>query len=146
MRAQRITLSLGGLIVAAAALSAQQSAPPPPPAQAKADTTAAAITPALIARGDSIFHGQVAAGTCAVCHGPTGTGVPGMTHDLTSPQRINGDGSYKSMMQIVRDGVTPMQGVPMPPNGGASLTPLDVQAVAAYVYCLSHTGGSCTKN
>ena len=131
---RRIALPFGGLIVAAATLSAQQCAPPP----AGEDTTAAAITPAVIARGDSIFHGQVAAGTCAACHGPTGTGIPGMTHDLTSPKRLNGDGSYGSMMQIVREGVTPTQGVPMPPSGGASLTADDIQAVAAYVYCLSH--------
>lgn len=134
MPVQRIGRSLGGLIVAATALSAQHCAPP----AAGQDAGAAAITPALIARGDSIFHGQVAAGTCAACHGPTGNGIPGLTHDLTSLKRLNGDGSYGSMMQIVREGVTPTQGVPMPPNGGAPLTPIDVQAVAAYVYSLSH--------
>lgn len=135
MPVRRVTLSLGGLIVAAATLSAPQCAPPP----AREDPAAsAAITPALIARGDSIFHGQIAAGTCAACHGPTGTGIPGLTHDLTSRKRINGDGSYGSMMQIVREGVTPRQGVPMPTNGGAPLTPLDVQATAAYAYSLSH--------
>ena len=134
MPIQRVSLSLGGLIVAAATLSAQQCAP----ASTGEDTGAAAITPALIARGDSIFHGQIAAGTCAACHAPAGNGIPGLTHDLTSRKRINGDGSYGSMMQIVREGVTPTQGVPMPPNGGAPLTPLDVQAVAAYVYSLSH--------
>jgi len=122
----RITPVLGGLLVAAATLSAQDSA-------------ARAITPALIARGDSIFHGQLANGTCSACHAADGTGVSGLTHDLTSPKRINGDGSYVSLMQIVREGVpNPKQGVPMPPHGGAQLTPLDIHAVAAYVYSLSH--------
>jgi mono/diheme cytochrome c family protein len=124
---QRITLLLGALMVAAATLPAQQSAAP------------AGITPAMIARGDSIYHGQIANGTCSACHGPEGHGVPGLTNDLTSPKRINGDGSYVSLMQIVREGVPkPKQGVPMPPHGGAQLTPLDIHAVAAYVYSLSH--------
>lgn len=132
---QRILLSLGEVIVVAAALSALQCAPP----AAGQDPTAAVITPTLIARGDSIYHGQIAAGTCSACHGPEGNGIPGLTHDLTSPKRINGDGSYRSIVQIVQDGVPqPKQGVPMPPTGGASLTPSDVQAVAAYVYSLSH--------
>lgn len=132
---QRITWLLGGLIVAAATVSVQRSARLP----AAQDTTATAITPALIARGDSIYHGQIANGTCSACHATNGTGVPGLTHDLTTRTRINGDGSLRSLMQIVEEGVpNPKQGVPMPPHGGAPLTPLDVHAVAAYVYSLSH--------
>jgi mono/diheme cytochrome c family protein len=130
---QRIILSLGGLIFAAATLSAQQPAPAP-----AGKDTVAAITPALIARGDSIFHGLVANGTCHGCHGRQGIGVPGLTHDLTSQKPINGDGSYRSIMQIVQEGVANPQGVPMPPRGGAHLTPFDIQAVAAYVFSLSH--------
>ncbi|HTI06522.1 MAG TPA: c-type cytochrome [Gemmatimonadales bacterium] len=134
MRLQRIFLALGGLIVAAAALAAQQRALP----RAGADT-ATAITPALIARGDSIFHGLAAGGTCFACHGAGGTGIAALTHDLTTRTRLNGDGSYRSIVQIVETGVAqPQQTVPMPPHGGAELTALDIRAVAAYVYSLSH--------
>ncbi len=133
MPVQRITWLLGGLILAAATVSLQQSL------QSSTNQDSTAITPALIARGDSVFHGQVASGTCSACHGPDGTGIPGLTGDLTSRKRINGDGSLRSLMQIVQDGVAnPKQGVPMPPSGGASLTPPDIHAVAAYVYSLSH--------
>ena len=35
---------------------------------------AAGITPAMVALGDSIFHGQVAGGACAGCHGSDAIG------------------------------------------------------------------------
>lgn len=122
----RVTIAAGGLLLAAATLSAQ-------------DTAARQVTPSLIARGDSIFHGQIAGGTCFACHGVQGSGIRGLTHELTSRKRLNGDGSYRSIVQIVQQGVAqPQQAIPMPPHGGAELTSLDVQAVAAYVYSLSH--------
>lgn len=97
------------------------------------------ITPAQVALGDSIFNGLVASGTCAGCHGANGAGSS-LAPDLTSNKYLWGDGSYASILGIVRQGVPkPKQhtGV-MPPLGGAQLTPAQVTAVAAYAWSLSH--------
>jgi glucose/arabinose dehydrogenase/mono/diheme cytochrome c family protein len=100
---------------------------------------AAGITPAKVALGDSIFNGKVAGGTCAGCHGANGIGSS-LAPDLTSTKYLWGDGSYTSILGIVRQGVPkPKQHAePMPPMGGAQLTPAQVSAVSAYVWSLSH--------
>ena len=101
---------------------------------------AAPITPQLVARGDSIFHGQAAGALCFGCHGPEGKGVPGVAPDLTAGKWLHGDGSYGFIMTIVEQGVPKpkVAAAPMPPMGGAQLTPADIRAVAAYVYSLTH--------
>lgn len=98
-----------------------------------------ALSPKLIALGDSIFHGQVAGGTCTACHGQDAKGTA-VAPDLTDQQWINIDGSYESIVQLVTNGVPqPKQHpAPMPPKGGAALNDEQVKAVAAYVYSLSH--------
>lgn len=122
---------LAGLLCAATAAAAQR------PARAKTDTT---ITPAMVARGDSIFHGQIAGAACFGCHGTNAKGVTGLAPDLTSGKWLNGDGSLASIAQTIETGVPhPKQApAPMPPKGGAKLLPADVLAVAAYVFSLSH--------
>jgi len=96
-----------------------------------------AITPQMIALGDSIFHGQAAGGLCQTCHGPDAKGTT-LAPNLTDDQWLNGDGSYQFIVTVVTNGVLqPKQyPAPMPPMGGASLTPDQVRAVAAYVYSL----------
>lgn len=96
-------------------------------------------SPKLVALGDSIFHGQVAGGTCTACHGQDAKGTA-VAPDLTDSQWINGDGSYDFIVHTVHTGVPqPKQHpAPMPPMGGATLTDAQVNAVAAYVYSLSH--------
>ncbi len=96
-------------------------------------------TPQQVALGDSIFHGQVAGGTCTACHGQDAKGTA-VAPDLTDTQWLNGDGSYQFIVHTVTTGVPkPKQHpAPMPPNGGATLTDDQVKAVAAYVYSLSH--------
>ena len=133
MHSQRIALVLSGLLAAAGTIAAQ-SAPAP---------AAAPTTPALIARGDSIYHGQVAGGTCSACHGDQGKGNEALAPGFTSGRWLGGDGSYGFIVRVVAQGVAkPKQGqLTMPANGGAQLTPLDVRAVAAYVYSLSHPPG-----
>lgn len=104
------------------------------------------ITPALVARGDSIFHGQAAGGLCFGCHGMDGKGVPGVAPDMTGGKWLHGDGSLSAILKAVELGVpTPKQAaMAMPPMGGSPLGPADLRAVAAYVYSLmhpaSHTG------
>ena len=97
-------------------------------------------SPQLIGLGDSIFHGQIAGGTCFTCHGQGGTGGT-LGPNLSDAEWLHGDGSYESIAATVTNGVaTPKQfpGV-MPPKGGAPLTPDQVRAIAAYVYSLGRT-------
>ncbi len=100
---------------------------------------AAGITPAMVALGDSVYHGQVANGTCAGCHGSDAKGSP-LAPDLTDNKWLWSDGSYQSIVKTIKAGVpAPKEhtGV-MPPMGGAQLTPSQVGAVGAYVFALSH--------
>ncbi|HEU4586408.1 MAG TPA: c-type cytochrome [Gemmatimonadaceae bacterium] len=108
-------------------------------AGAAAGDGAGSITAAMIAQGDSIFHGQVGGGTCFTCHGQDAKGTT-LAPNLTDNVWIDGDGTYNYIVQRVTTGVPqPKQyPAPMPPRGGAPLTDAQVRAVAAYVYSLSH--------
>jgi mono/diheme cytochrome c family protein len=92
----------------------------------------------MVALGDSIFHGRVAGGTCTACHGQAGQGTS-VGPNLTDQEWLNTDGSYEGIVQTVTKGVAQPKKfpAPMPPMGGASLSPEQVRAVAAYVYSLS---------
>jgi mono/diheme cytochrome c family protein len=110
----------------------------------RADTTGqpaagGAQSPQQIALGDSLFHGQVAGGTCTACHGQDAQGTA-VAPNLTDSEWLNGDGSYDFIVQIITNGVpTPKQHpAPMPPKGGAMLSDEQVKAAAAYVSSLSH--------
>ncbi|ACB94556.1 c-type cytochrome [Beijerinckia indica] len=95
-------------------------------------------TAAQVARGDQIFHGEIAGGTCSGCHGSDAKGSP-VGPDLTNGQWQWSDGSYEALRQVIAKGVTEpkrYQGV-MPPRGGAPLADSDVAAVAAYVWALA---------
>lgn len=98
-----------------------------------------AQSPQMIAQGDSIFHGQLAGGTCTACHGQDAKGTA-VAPNLTDSQWLNGDGSYDFIVHTVTNGVPKPKEhpAPMPPKGGAQLTDDQVKAVAAYVYSLSH--------
>lgn len=53
-----------------------------------------AITPPMLALGDSLFHGLIGATSCQACHGADGkqgTVAP----DLTDPVWLHGDGSWE---------------------------------------------------
>jgi cbb3-type cytochrome c oxidase subunit III len=119
-----------GLLVAVAALvgngqaAAQEKAPP------------AGVTPAAIAKGDSIFHKT---GLCYACHGSSAEGAVGP--NLTDGEWLHGDGSYDTIVATVTSGVPAdkaKKGIAMPPKGGSSISEEEVKAVAAYVYSLSH--------
>lgn len=128
-------MMLGGLLLLAAG--------GPTFAQAPAAHGAASdsITPALIAHGDSIFHGKIGGGTCYVCHGQDAKGTQGLAPDLTAGKWLNGDGSYAFIVNTVQRGVPNPKESPaaMPPMGGANLAADQVRAVAAYVYSLSRS-------
>ncbi len=98
------------------------------------------ITPAMIALGDSIFHGKAGRGTCLVCHGEDAKGNPGIAPSLRSGHWIHGDGSYGFILSTITTGVhNPKKGdVPMPAGGGTQFTSAQLHAVAAYVFSLTH--------
>jgi mono/diheme cytochrome c family protein len=126
---RRIAVLVGGLLLGGGCQSAL----------AQQDPSGAAITPAMIALGDSVFHGRAGGGACFVCHGQDGKGTPGLAPNLTAGAWLHGDGSYEFLVQLIQQGVAePKEGpAPMPPMGGAQLSPEQVRAVAAYVYSIS---------
>ena len=121
------------------AAAAPKPADAPKPAAAPPAPAGGAQSPQQVALGDSIFHGQVAGGTCTACHGQDAKGTA-VAPNLTDSEWLNGDGSYDFIVQTITNGVPkPKQHpAPMPPKGGASLTDDQVKAAAAYVYSLSH--------
>ncbi len=96
---------------------------------------------ALIALGDSIFHGQAAGGTCFACHGQDAKGTAAGPN-LTDGEWVHSDGSLEGIVKTVQTGVPQPKSAPapMPPMGGATLTPDQVKAVATYVHSLSQKG------
>lgn len=128
-------MMLGGLLLAVSALPTWAQTPAARPAASDS------ITPAMIVRGDSIFHGRLAGGTCHVCHGEDAKGTAGLAPDLTSGKWLNGDGSYAFIVNTVQKGVPSPKESPaaMPPMGGVNFSADQVRAVAAYVYSLSRS-------
>ncbi len=130
----------------AGSISAADAKPPEgthPDAGAAAETASLPVpngaTKEMIVLGDRIYHGQVGGATCTGCHGAAGTGTA-LGPNLTDTQWLWGDGSYPSIAKTITAGVPePKQyRSPMPPMGGAQLTPDQVSAVAAYIWGLSH--------
>ena len=100
----------------------------------------AGATRETVELGDRIFHGQVASGTCAGCHGATGQGTP-LGPNLTSGRWLWSKGSLSDIERTILLGVPKPKEYrsPMPPMGGAQLTRAQVAAVAAYVWGLGHS-------
>lgn len=95
------------------------------------------VTPAMVDRGRQVY---VQARLCSGCHGPRGTGVPGLGPDLTDGDWRLVDGSYRSLVERIGLGVTAERSalaIPMPPAGGARLARNEIEAVAAYVWTLA---------
>jgi cytochrome c5 len=109
---------------------AREAALPTPPG-----ATAAAVT-----LGGRIFHGEVASAPCEGCHGSDAKGSP-QGPDLTSGKWLWGDGSLASIAHTITVGVPQPKkyGAPMPPMGGAQLSPSQVSAVADYLWALNHS-------
>lgn len=129
----RQLMVLVGLAAAPMGVARAQAAPDPQ-----------SITPAMVALGDSIFHGRVGGALCQVCHGPAGKGVNPLGPSLIDQEWLHGDGSYAFIVQTVDKGVDKPKkaAAPMPAKGGGQLTPAQVLAVAAYVYSLNRKEGT----
>lgn len=93
------------------------------------------VTRERVDRGREVFGG---AGSCFTCHGGDATGSQ-LAPDLTDGEWLNVDGSYASIAEVVRTGVSDPRRfpAPMPPLGGASLSQEQVCDVAGYLYSLS---------
>jgi cytochrome c oxidase cbb3-type subunit III len=134
------------------ALSPPSSADSAPPrdsgdlARDTADTVSAEadiadVTLVLVsdsASGDTIFNRR---GTCFTCHGQHGAGLPNLGPDLRDASWLHGDGSFRSILRVIRNGVAVPRASPigMPSFEGRLSTPQMYQ-VAAYVFSLSHRG------
>jgi glucose/arabinose dehydrogenase/mono/diheme cytochrome c family protein len=124
----------------------ETAAKPPEGTQANAGAAATAnlpvpqgASPEMVALGDRIYHGNVGGATCVGCHGANATGTP-LAPSLTSRRWLWSDGTYAGILKVIREGVPNPKEYrsPMPPMGGAQLTPDQLAAVAAYVWALSH--------
>ncbi len=95
----------------------------------------------MVALGDRIFHGQVGGAACTGCHGDNGEGTP-LAPALTGKSKkwLWSDGSYSGIAKTISAGVQQPKEYrsPMPPMGGAQLTPNQISALAAYVWSFSH--------
>lgn len=104
------------------------------------------VTAAMVALGERVYRGQVGGAACTGCHGESGQGSP-LAPPLTGKKWLDSDGSYASIRKTIQAGVMqPKQyRSPMPPMGGAQLTPRQVSAVAAYVWSISHPDTAASK-
>lgn len=109
---------------------------PVAPVAGQADSLPEGVTPAMIATGRSLFHGQ---GLCFSCHGQDGQGVANLGPALGDPDWLHGDGSLAAIVARISAGVpadSAKTGISMPPLGGSRLNDTQVRAVAAYVWSL----------
>jgi glucose/arabinose dehydrogenase/mono/diheme cytochrome c family protein len=98
-------------------------------------------TPAMVALGKRIYHGQVGGAACTGCHGDNGEGTPlGPPLAGKSKKWLWSDGSFAGITKTITDGVSQPKNYrsAMPPMGGAQLTPEQVKALGAYVWSMSH--------
>ncbi len=84
-----------------------------------------------VVHGDRVFHGEAANGQCSVCHGIDGKGTPN-GNDLTAGMFVWSDGSVKELKRTI------LHNMAVVPGMDGDLKPDDVDAVAAYVWAISH--------
>jgi glucose/arabinose dehydrogenase len=131
-------------------IAAQSAQPPegthPDAGKAASRPVPQGATPAMVALGERIYHGQVGGAPCAGCHGDSGEGTL-LGPALTGKKWLWSDGSYAGIKKTIIEGVQQPKEYrsPMPPMGGAQLTPDQVSAVAAYVWSVSHGGSPDRK-
>ena len=96
-------------------------------------------TAAAVAQGERIYRGEVGGAPCTGCHGSDGSGSP-LGPPLNAHKWQWSDGSVAGIARTITAGVAQPKAYrgPMPPMGGAQLTPQQVSALAAYVWALGH--------
>ena len=101
----------------------------------------AGATREMVALGARIYRGQTGGASCTGCHGANAEGSPlGPALSGKNKKWLWSDGSYAGIAKTITEGVSQPKNYrsPMPPMGGAQLTPDQVKAVAAYIWSLSH--------
>jgi mono/diheme cytochrome c family protein len=126
----------------------QTTAQPPEGTHANAGAAASLPVPPgatrdMVSLGDRIYHGQLGGAACTGCHGDSGQGTS-LGPPLNGKKWLWSDGSYDGIKKTIADGVMQPKEYrsPMPPMGGAQLTPEQLAAIAAYVWSLSHRPAS----
>jgi mono/diheme cytochrome c family protein len=97
----------------------------------------AGVTDSAIAWGELLFRG---AANCSKCHGPKGRGTA-YAPDLADAIWWHGPGTYEWLVKEVTHGIPEnlaVTGGLMPAKGWVPMNQQDVQAVAAYVWAISH--------
>ncbi len=126
------------------------AAPPPPPVRegvgvpgtAAPELAAGDLPPGVTL--EMVQEGQRHYGTvCVACHGAAGRGSP-VGPELNDQSWIHIQGEFDQIVQIITTGVQQPRQYPgaMPPRGGGPFSDEEVRAIAAYVYAISHAGGS----
>lgn len=100
-------------------------------------------TPAMVALGNRVYHGQVGGATCTGCHGSDAKGSP-LGPNLVTNKWLWSNGSYAGIAATIAGGVPQPKNFrsPMPAMGGAQLSSDQVMAVSAYIWALNHPGAS----
>jgi len=95
----------------------------------------------MVALGGRIYHGQVGEAACTGCHGDSAEGTT-LAPALAGKNKkwLWSDGSYAGIAKTITEGVLQPKEFrsPMPPMGGAQLSPDQVSALAAYIWSLNH--------
>lgn len=127
-------MSGGGMPMMAQAEADTAAAPRPAAVVAESAATCPPITQPLVDEGRRLFG---TTGTCYACHGPDAAGTAAAPN-LTDATWLDTDGSYGSIVMLIRSGVSRPRQFParMPPRGGAPLTDVQTCAVGAYVRSL----------
>jgi mono/diheme cytochrome c family protein len=109
--------------------------------------TGAASTPvrdvSLVLAADSASGGIIfnRRGTCFTCHGERGIGMPSLGSDLRDDTWLHGDGSFRSILRVISEGVAVPKASPIGmPSFEGRLSETERYRVAAYVFSLSHPG------
>jgi len=97
----------------------------------------AGVTDSAIAWGKALFQGSA---NCSRCHGRDGRGTE-YGPDLADVIWWHGPGTYEWLVREVTHGIPEnltVTGGIMPARGTVPMNALDVRAVAAYVWAISH--------
>lgn len=90
------------------------------------------------AAGDTIFNRS---GTCFTCHGQYGAGMPNLGPDLRDDEWLHGNGTFRSILRVIREGVAVPKASPIGmPSFSGRLSEAQMYRVAAYVFSISHPG------
>ena len=90
------------------------------------------------AAGDTIFNRS---GTCFTCHGQYGAGMPSLGPDLRDGTWLHGDGTFRSILRVIREGVAVPKASPIGmPSFSGRLSEAQMYRVASYVFSISHPG------